>query len=109
MNKVLESILKMSGMTLEEVRDRFINGLHGYEWYEPLVCDKCGTKFYPFFFGDKPMNREVMQDCPKCDNNVSFNPSKLKMKDENNTIDYSDVVTRKIKKDIFDDFGEDIK
>jgi len=44
---------------------------------EYITCLKCTSLFKPFYFGDKPLNRRVLNECPKCGNEIVFNPSEL--------------------------------
>jgi len=49
----------------------------GYEYTKKVKCHSCGELFKPFFFGDKRLDRDVMQNCVHCGEFNSFRPEEV--------------------------------
>lgn len=42
-----------------------------------IKCPECGDTWKPFYFGDKPLNREVVDICKNCNTDIVFKPIDL--------------------------------
>jgi hypothetical protein len=77
----LHNVITGKNMTEEEITEDFLNHKFDSEGLK-LKCKKCGEIFNPFFFGDKPLDRGVIQDCPYCGCINSFNPLQVTTADK---------------------------
>ncbi len=51
------------------------NNDDGADWTKKIKYRKCRHLFKPFYFGDKPLNRNVSQDFPWCGEINAFVPA----------------------------------